>query len=88
LGITAFFILTKNIPFHSPSSIQGYGRNPAVSFPYGLLYHHQVSEVGQAFIREVTKPFPEERVGAEAARHLEWIKAFLPEIPILGTNSR
>ncbi|CAJ0546703.1 Ff.00g013300.m01.CDS01 [Fusarium sp. VM40] len=88
LGITAFFILTKNIPFHNPSSIQGYGRNPAVSFPYGLLDHHQVSEAGQAFIREVTKPFPNERIGAEEARHLEWIRDFLPEIPILGTNSR
>ncbi|KAI6758275.1 hypothetical protein HG530_010515 [Fusarium avenaceum] len=88
LGITAFFILTKNIPFPNSSSIQGYGRNPAVSFPYGLLDHHQVSEAGQAFIREVTKPFPEERIGAEAARHLEWIEDFLPETPILGTNSR
>ncbi|KAM0215338.1 hypothetical protein ACHAQI_003122 [Fusarium lateritium] len=88
LGITAFFILTKNIPFQSPSSIQEYGRNPVVSFPYGLLDHYQVSEAGQAFIQQVTKPSPEERIAAEAARHLEWIEAFLPENPILGANSR
>ncbi|KAM0240236.1 hypothetical protein ACHAP5_007972 [Fusarium lateritium] len=52
LGITAVFILTKNNPSHNPSSLQEYGRNPAVPFPSGLLDHYQISEVGQDFIRQ------------------------------------
>ncbi|KAH7129094.1 kinase-like domain-containing protein [Dactylonectria macrodidyma] len=81
LGVTTFFILTKTVPFQDLHSVFQYARSPGIPFPGSSLHDCQVSVEGQAFIRAIMRPDPEQRFDSEAAVLHEWIRAWFPEKP-------
>ncbi|KAF4416301.1 hypothetical protein F53441_14550 [Fusarium austroafricanum] len=88
LGVTVLFILTNTVPFSSPSLTKEFARNLGEPFPYAPLRDRNVSEGGQAFVRDTIKPKPESRMNSATAMQHVWIKAFLPDCPVSGTYMR
>lgn len=86
IGITAFFILTKSVPFRSQLAILHYTGN--LEDLATILVNFQVTENAQNFIAEILKAQPCERPDAERVKQHTWIRHWLPEIPLLGAFSR
>ncbi|CVL07664.1 related to Ca2+/calmodulin-dependent protein kinase Ibeta2 [Fusarium mangiferae] len=86
IGITAFFILTKSVPFRSQLAILHYTGN--LEDLATILVSFQVTENAQNFVAEILKPQPCERPDAERVKQHTWIRHWLPEIPLLGAFSR
>ncbi|RKL33071.1 hypothetical protein BFJ72_g10087 [Fusarium proliferatum] len=86
IGITAFFILTKSVPFRSQLAILHYTGN--LEDLATILVSFQVTENAQNFVAEILKPQPWERPDAERVKQHSWIRHWLPEIPTPGAFSR
>ncbi|KAH7162374.1 kinase-like domain-containing protein [Dactylonectria estremocensis] len=83
LGVMTFWILTKTRMFSSPRSFFQYEASPDTLFPRGPLDDSHVSSDGQAFIRSLTKPKPDERLGANAAISHAWVHSSMPSAPVI-----
>ncbi|KAF5242785.1 hypothetical protein FANTH_8521 [Fusarium anthophilum] len=86
IGITAFFILTKSVPFKSQVAILHYAGN--LEDLSTILVDCKVTENAQDFVSEVLNPQPGERPDAERVKQHTWIRHWLPEIPTPGACSR
>ncbi|KAF5586650.1 CAMK kinase [Fusarium pseudoanthophilum] len=86
IGITAFFVLTKSVPFKSQPAIFHYAGN--LQDLATILADPQLTENAQNFVSEVLKPQPSERPDAERIKQHAWIRHWLPEIPTPGALSR
>ncbi|KAF5631162.1 ankyrin repeat domain protein [Fusarium tjaetaba] len=85
IGITAFFILTKSVPFKSQPAIFHYSGN--LQDLATIFADSQLTEIARSFVSEVLKPQPGERPDAERAKQHAWIRHWLPEIPTPGALS-
>ncbi|KAH7235467.1 ankyrin repeat-containing domain protein [Fusarium tricinctum] len=88
LGITIFFVLTNTVPFQDKTSTMMYAKNHGEPFPHAPLDGFQVSQDGQAFIREAITPRPEARLELREAMTHVWIESLLPTIQAPGVGSR
>lgn len=88
LGITIFFILTSSVPFQDKMSTMTYAKNQGVPFPHAPLDGCQVSQDGQAFIRQAITPRPEARLGLNEAMSHVWTESLMPSIQAPGVDSR
>ncbi|RSM15123.1 hypothetical protein CDV31_005057 [Fusarium ambrosium] len=87
LGVTAFFVLTKTLPFQDVSSAIDYGSDVSRPFPGAAMDDCRASQGAQAFIRALMRPRPTERLNSRAAMGHVWIHSCLPELEIISTHS-
>lgn len=89
LGVMTFFILTKRSLFKTQRDLFQYERRPEDFFPYEELNNCQISEKGQAFVRDLMRPDPEVRPDSNAASHHVWVQPWIPtELIIPDTRSQ
>ncbi|KAF5002729.1 hypothetical protein FGRMN_125 [Fusarium graminum] len=88
LGITAFYILTKKLPFRDEGTVLEYARSSGQPFPSDCLSRYQVTGTGQDFIREVMDPHSDTRLDSDAAMQHAWTQPLLPDVSISGDQSR
>ncbi|KAF9776832.1 hypothetical protein IL306_004918 [Fusarium sp. DS 682] len=88
VGITTFFMLTKNVPFRTQPAIMDFTGNLDEIIPHNLLAHCQLTESGQAFINQLLEPQVEKRLDAESAKLHPWVHHWLPEVPASSIHSR
>lgn len=71
LGCVLFRLLTRQLPFKSPSNLLRYYRSK-VSFPTDALNQNDVSRDGVAILSELMKPRPEDRMNVSGALLHSW----------------
>ncbi|QGJ01569.1 hypothetical protein CEK26_003013 [Fusarium fujikuroi] len=85
IGVTAFFILTKTLPFKSQLAVLHYtGSSDELA---GSLAQCQITGKAQDFVHKLLNPRPGERLEAAEARQHDWIRPWLPEVPRSGAHS-
>jgi serine/threonine protein kinase len=88
VGITTFFMMTKNVPFRSQPAIMNFTGNLDGMIQDNIPARCQISESGRAFIKELLEPQAEKRFDAGSAKLHPWVHHWLPEAPTSGTDSR
>ncbi|KAF5658588.1 CAMK kinase [Fusarium heterosporum] len=88
LGITAFYILTKKLPFKDEGTVIEFSRSSGQPFPSDYLNRSQVTRTGQDFIKEVMDPQPNTRLDSDAAMQHAWTQPLLPDVSASGDQSR
>ncbi|KAH7109723.1 kinase-like domain-containing protein [Dactylonectria estremocensis] len=83
LGVMTFCILTKSRLFQSRRYVYQYETSPDRLFPRGSLDDCHVSLDGQAFIRALTRPKPDERLDSNAAIRHAWVQSWMPSTPMV-----
>ncbi|KAH7019604.1 kinase-like domain-containing protein [Ilyonectria destructans] len=83
LGIMTFWILTKSRIFPSQRHFFQYEARPDTLFPRGSLDDFRVSLDGQAFIRALMRPKPDERLDSKAAICHAWVQSCTPSAPMI-----
>ncbi|KAH6889844.1 kinase-like domain-containing protein [Thelonectria olida] len=86
LGIMTFWTLTRSRMFSSQRIFFQYEASPDTIFPRGLLDECHVSSDGQAFIRSLTKPKPDDRLDSKAALGHAWLHSSMPSAPIIPAS--
>ncbi|KAF4433168.1 hypothetical protein F53441_13769 [Fusarium austroafricanum] len=81
VGVTAFFILTKRVPFKSQVAIMEFTGNMNEIVHFSLLEHCKATEDCLAFLHEVLNPQVEMRPDAETAKYHAWTHNWVPEVP-------
>ena len=74
VGVMAFFMLTKQAPFQTNWLAGQYRDKPEELFPRVALNKFNVSTDGQAFIRTLMGPTPEQRPSSVQALDEGWVK--------------
>lgn len=87
VGAMAFFILTGTPAFYSAWETFNYIQTPDTLFPRARLEHYHVTLVGQAIIRALMEPRPDQRLTARAAILHDWIWPCIPSDPVAMISS-
>ncbi|KAH7170278.1 kinase-like domain-containing protein [Dactylonectria macrodidyma] len=83
LGLMTFWTLTKSRMFSSLGAVYRYEASPDALFPRGSLDDSHVSSDGQALIRSLTKPKPDQRLGSNEAMSHAWVLSSMPSAPMI-----
>ncbi|KAH7146692.1 kinase-like domain-containing protein [Dactylonectria estremocensis] len=83
LGVMTAWILTKSRMFLSQRHFFQYEARLDTLFPRGLLDDFHVSLEGQAFIRALMRPKPDERLDSKAAICHAWVQSWMPSAPVI-----
>ncbi|KAH8656798.1 kinase-like domain-containing protein [Ilyonectria robusta] len=86
LGVMTFWILTKSRVFSSQRHFFQYEARPDTLFPRGSLVDFHVSLDGQAFIRALMGPKPDERLDSKAAICHAWVQSWMPSAPMISDD--
>lgn len=86
LGVMTFWILTKSRVFSSQRHFFQYEARPDTLFPRGSLVDFHVSLDGQAFIRALMGPKPDERLDSKAAICHAWVQSWIPSAPMISDD--